>query len=402
MSVSGVAAPRVLMLLNRVPYPLNDGGAIAMYSALKGYYENGCRVHVLAMNTSKHYVQPEDIQKHISLYATGQTVGIDNNITFWGAFRNLFSSQSYIISRFVSPGFKLQLEEILKNGKYDIVHVDGLPCMPYMETIRTHSKAKVVYRAHNIEHQIWERSAAASGIAGKLYLTMQSRRLKVFEVNALQQPDYIFAISYEDKAYFESVSKVPVVLVPTGVEASQKVLPCNPNTLFFIGSFDWLPNVQGMEWFVKEIWPTLKGLSSELEVHIAGKNLLKTDTRFAAERCVVEGEVPDAAEFMNSHGVMIVPLLSGSGIRIKIIEALALGKPVIATSIAAEGLGLTHNFNIMIANNAGEFSASVNKCLTDATFLRRLQENAHTFARQNFNNKGIFSKALSAIGFRVK
>lgn len=400
MSVSVSAAPRVLMLLNRVPYPLNDGGAIAMYAALKGYCEAGCKVHVLAMNTTKHFVKDEEIKKHISPLATGQTVFVDNFVTAMGAFRNLFSSRSYILSRFESKRYGQQLEELLKRQQFDLIHADGLPCMLYADTVKQNSKAVLVYRAHNVEHRIWERAASVAPWWQRIYLWIQLWRLKQFEIKALNTADEVFSISDDDAAYFKTVTDKRITNLPTGVEVVNRIQNANPSSICFIGSFDWLPNVQGMQWFLKDVWPELKEAIPNLQLNIAGKGLKKDDAALIGEDVYVEGEVESATEFLNKHGVVVVPLLSGSGIRIKIIEAMAMGKVVVATAIAAEGLGLTNWQNIVIANTPDEFVSAFQQIMSNPKLLQAIQQNAHTFVRQNFNNKGIMLNALKTIGVK--
>src|SRR5688572_23221762 len=157
MSVADNAPVRILMLLNRVPYPLNGGGAIAMFSSIKGYHQNNGALHLLMMNTIKHHVGEEKALELFSKYGKIELVSIDNRVKATGALRNLFTSGSYIIERFISDEFNRKLIDILRSNVFDVIHLDTLSCTAYIETIRQYSKAKIVYRAHNIENRIWER-----------------------------------------------------------------------------------------------------------------------------------------------------------------------------------------------------------------------------------------------------
>jgi glycosyltransferase involved in cell wall biosynthesis len=166
---------------------------------------------------------------------------------------------------------------------------------------------------------------------------------------------------------------------------------------------DWRPNKEGLEWFLNEIWPDIEPLNSELRFYIAGKNMQREFFDYDSENLVVEGEVFDAVEFINSKDIMIVPLLSGSGMRVKIIEGMAMKKCIIATSMAAEGIRCSPGKDILIANTADEFYRSILQCLTDPNKWREIGENARrtveldhdisTISRKMLN---IYQKLISA------
>ena len=395
MSVSRTEPIRILILLNRVPYPLNDGGAIGAFNFVKGYAEAGCNVTILAMNTSKHFVEEKKVNEVFEKYGKVETGNIDNAIKPLDALLNLFSSQSYVIQRFISDAFRNKLIEILKKNDFDIVHVDGLPPSAYIDVIRAHSKAKISMRAHNVEHVIWERIVEEEkNLLKKLYLSIQVKRLKKYEINALSKCDVVMAISKEDEDTIKICSpSTKTIVVPAGMDIDDTFKDSsNHQDLFFIGSFDWQPNLQGIEWFFENVWNDVRKNFPSLRFVIAGKKMPASITNLKGDNVVVAGEVPDAKQFILNHEIMIVPLVSGSGIRIKIVEAMALGKTIIATTIAAEGLGLTDGENILIANNADEFVKHIAKCLSDIPFRKRIGENAHRFAFEHFQNKRIFEK----------
>jgi glycosyltransferase involved in cell wall biosynthesis len=398
MSVAPNAASeptRILVFLNRVPYPLNDGGAIGAFNFVKGYAEASCKMTMLAMNTAKHWVEVHTAHEVFDKYGKLELASIDNNIHPIDAFFNLFSSRSYIIQRFISEKVQNKLKEVLSQNTFDIVHIDGLPPAAYIDIIRAHSKAKISMRAHNVEHVIWERIVKEeTKPLKKWYLSLQFKRLKKFEKEAYDKCDLIMAISMEDEKIIKASSKTKTIVVPAGMDIDE-TLPANDNMnpdLFFIGSFDWMPNLQGMEWFFKNVWEEVNKIFPALRFVIAGKKMPESITALQSDSVIIAGEVPDAKQFILEHGIMIVPLVSGSGIRIKIVEAMALGKTVIATTIAAEGLGLSDGENILIANNADEFVKQIGKCLTDPEFAKQVGRNAHRFALDNFQNKRIFEK----------
>jgi glycosyltransferase involved in cell wall biosynthesis len=231
----------------------------------------------------------------------------------------------------------------------------------------------------------------------KAYLAIQVKRLMKYEINAFTQCDLVMAISRENEETIKACSPdTKTMIVPAGMDIDEVVENSNTRQLdlFFIGSFDWQPNLQGMEWFFENVWKQVKENFPWLQFVIAGNKMPESILKLHGENVVIAGRVPDAKQFILEHEVMLVPLVSGSGIRIKIVEAMALGKCIIATTIAAEGLGLTNGENILIANTADEFVQQIEKC-SDAAFRNRIGFNAHSFALENFQNKRIFDKLLT-------
>ncbi len=399
MSVQGVKPVRILVLLNRIPWPLNDGGAIGAYNFVKGYAEAGCEVTLLAMNTTKHFVEPAIIAEQFGKFGTVHTVLIDNHIKPLGALNSLLKGSSYVIDRFVSGQYRQALIDLLQKSTYDVVHVDGLPPAAYIPTIRAHSKARISMRAHNVEHGIWQRVAAQeANLLKKQYISLEANRLQKFEAAAATQCDVVMAISREDEAALKALSPtVKTIVVPAGMDVPAQPENTNFNAadLCFIGAFDWMPNLQGIEWFHREVWPALSSRFPQVNLLVAGKKMPESIKKLSDAHFVAVGEVPDAKAFMLQHGLLVVPIVSGSGIRIKILEGMALGKCIIATPIAAEGLGLTDGENILIAETAEAFIQKLELCLNDVTYATRIGAAAHKFAFDNYRNRSIFDKLIT-------
>ncbi|MBK8657593.1 MAG: glycosyltransferase [Bacteroidetes bacterium] len=385
--------------MNRIPFPLNDGGAIGSYNFVKGYAEAGCKVTVLTMNTTRHYVNPEKVKDTMFRYAAMHMVAIDNRIKPLPALLNLFKKESYITERFKSDSYALALQKLLTTEHFDVVHVDGLPCALYVDIIRQYSSARISYRAHNVEHLMWQRIADKElNPLKKWYLKLQAARVKEFEYKAMQSVDVVMSISREDDDAIQVFCpKATTKIVPAGMDVPDTKPLSNEevNPLFFIGAFDWMPNLQGVEWFFSEIWPGLIAQLPSLRFQIAGKKMPETIFKLQSDYVTPLGEVPDSTTFILSGGVMVVPIISGSGIRIKIMEAMALGKCIVATSIAAEGLGVQDGEHILIANTVDEFADKLGKCIKDTEYRKAIAQNAHTFALHNFQNKKIFEKLVS-------
>ncbi|TVR82374.1 MAG: glycosyltransferase [Saprospirales bacterium] len=383
---------KILQLCKKFPLPLKDGESIAVTYLSRALNDLGCEVTLLAMNTSKHYINLDDV-KHLSgHYKSIHTVDIDNAIKPVQALKNLFSSDSYHVSRFRSDAFSQKLEELLKSENYDIVQLETLYLAPYMETIRRHSDALVVMRSHNIEHEIWDRITHNTRfLPKKWYIKYLSKKLKNFELGVLNDYDFLVPISQRDLQKFRNLGYMNGArTIPIGIDFKDY----NPNmnsfrknpSVSFIGSLDWIPNYEGINWFLNEVWPDVHEKFPELELHIAGRNTPDDLYRWSKSKVLIHGEVRDAREFINQHPMMIVPLLSGSGMRAKILEGMALGKVVITTSMGLEGIEAQHNEQVLVADSPEEYLECFQKCLSDTELMINISKNAQKFVSENFNN----------------
>lgn len=391
---------KVLQLCNKSPYPPREGGPIAMHAITKMLLQKDCKVKILAVNTEKYFVNeneiPEEYRKHTSI----EWVFVDTRLKPWNALKCLVTNTSYHLERFISIDIKRKLIEILTQENYDIIQIESLFLTPYISLIREYSKAKIVLRAHNVEHKIWERTAIHSkNIFKKIYLKILSRQLKSYELNIANCVDGIETLSNVDRAYFLSHGvHVPITNIPFGVDDNRiqfNPIPDNIQNIFFIGSMNWMPNKEGLEWFLDKVWAHLHDAYPQLKFCIAGRHMPKKLKEKTYPNVEIIGEVPDAEKFMKDNGLLIVPLLSGSGVRIKIIEAMMLGKAVITTSIGLEGIEAINHHSVMIANTPEEFLACLEEYFSHPEKFTYVGRNAAEFIRLHHNNELIADKLLS-------
>jgi polysaccharide biosynthesis protein PslH len=381
----------ILQICFRMPYPLKDGGAIAMYYMTKGFYDNGCNLTLLVPITSKHDLEINDLPLEIRKMADIHTVKINTDITLVGAFKNLFSKEAYYLSRYYDHGFDDKLIEILKSKPFDIVHIESLKMGGYLNTIRENTSASVVMRSHNVEFMIWQRMAQATkSVLKKWYLKILVGRIKKQEIGTMNLYDALVPITTVDGDFFVSQGcRKPVFPTPAGLDLN-KLKPdttqIESNSLFHLGALDWMPNLEALKWFMKNSWPLIHDNYPEVKFYIAGRNMPDEIRKYCTDNVIISGEVEDATEFMNSKQIMIVPLLSGSGMRLKIVEGMALGKIIISTTVGAEGIGCKNLNNIMIADTALEFAEIVGKIINDKHFADQISANAIEFIHRNYDN----------------
>ncbi|MCB0805824.1 MAG: glycosyltransferase [Bacteroidales bacterium] len=385
---------RILFLCNKSPFPPREGGPLAMNANITSMLKAGHQVKVLALNTNKYQVDPKDIPAVYRQKTGIEFIYVDLAIKPLDAFLNLFSKNSYHVERFISKDVEQKLKQVLQQEKFDVVQLEMLYMTPYMDVIRKYSKAKIVLRSHNIEHRIWQRVAETTRNPLKsVYLRYLTTKLKNYELSHLNSYDGIACISSKDAAFFsEHGCNIPITTVPFGVDTDiykSGLTDYEFPSLFHIGSMNWMPNEEGINWFLEKAWPLIHADLPDLKIYLAGREMPAWLTNLNKKNVEVLGEVDDAHQFIHSKSIMVVPLFSGSGIRIKIIEGMALGKAIISTSIGAEGINYTHGENILIADTPEDFLKAVKKCVADKTLCEELGRKARQLIEQEHSHEAV-------------
>jgi len=351
---------KILVIGNRFPWPLHDGGALATFQMLKAIAFEGHEVSYFSLNTQKHFVDEKTLHERFS-FCKYYALSINTDITPWSAFLNLLSNRSFHLQRYENDLANEQLSKLLQSERFDLVQIEGLYSAGFLSTLRKYFKGHISYRAHNFENQIWERLAQeTSNLLKKLYLNIQAKRLKREEVAFLKSVDSIVAIAPSDLDKFNDLTIIPTHLYLPGLNLGLEVnLELQPFKLFHIGSMEWMANVQGVEWFLQKVWPIVKSSYPQLEFHLAGKGLNANDSRFFQSGVFNHGEVVNAQTFMLTHGICIVPVIAGSGIRMKLIEAMSLGIPCVATKMGVQGIEVENHIHVEIVDSPEEFANSL-------------------------------------------
>jgi glycosyltransferase involved in cell wall biosynthesis len=383
---------KILVLSPKPPWPPHDGGAVAIVRCIEGLAACGAPVTVLAMRTEKHGPGDAGTDAIPSYIAGYESVPVNTGIKPLKALANLlFSNEPYDLRRFISRDYYDALRSALKSDGYDLVQCEGLLFSYYADTIKSLTGAPVVLRAHNAEHRIRELMADNErNIFKKLYLRTLASRLKKLEADAVRKFDAIVPISEPDFWWFKALSPAaPVLLCETGISVSESLPEDTGGNLKigFIGALNWQPNIEGLKWFMAEVWPSVSKARPDAMLHIAGRGAPPSlPGHLKGKNIVFEGEVADAARFTSMMTVMIAPLFAGSGLRIKIIEAMSLGKPVVATPVAAEGVPAENKHEIFICNDAGKFSGTLISLLDDPVMREATGNAARELVKTRFDN----------------
>ncbi len=391
---------KILQLCKKFPYPLKDGESIAVTYLSKALQNLGCEVSLLSMNTTKHFVDISSLPENFNHYKEIYVTNLDNKIKVIDAFKNLFSKESYHVSRFVCNDFKTKLIELLQNNDYDVIQLETLYLTPYINVIKQYSNAIVTMRAHNIEFEIWERiTSNTKFLPKKLYLNYLTQKLKHYEIAHLDQYDYLISVSDRDLKKFKSLGyKNGAMSSPIGLDIKQYMDNEDSeatNDLCFIGALDWIPNVEGLEWFLANVWPQLSKNHPNLKLHVAGRNTPDKIQNLNIKNVVIHGEVPDAIDFVKKYSMMIVPLFSGSGMRVKILEGMALGRVVITTTLGKEGIYAQDGKDLLIADNPEAFISQISQILDSSIDKNMIGDNAKNFVIENYDHDKNAEKLLS-------
>jgi len=389
---------KILQLCKKFPFPLKDGESIAVTYLSKAMVNRGADITLLAMNTTKHYTSIESLPKEFNHYQAIHTVDLDNSIKPIEAFKNLFSKDSFHVKRFVSDRFKDKLIEILKTETFDVVQLETLYLAPYISTIKEYSDAIITMRAHNVEFEIWERiTENTKFLPKKWYLGHLTQKLKKFELENLNSYDYLISVSERDLKLFKKLGyKNGAMASPIGLDLNNyKAIQTQEKGISFIGALDWMPNLEGLEWFLQNVWPKLSQRLPNVKFHIAGRNTPDHIKNLNIKNVEVHGEVPDAIKFIDRYPVMVVPLFSGSGMRVKILEGMALSKIIVSTTLGAEGIGVRDLEEILIADDADTFCDKIVDAFELYQDDNKLGKRAYEFVLNYYDHDVLAEKLLA-------
>lgn len=391
---------RILAILSRIPYPPTDGGAILTYNTLKYLHRAGHELHVLALNTKKHHQPPEVLRE---VCTSIQTIDVNTDLTAVGALWSALRGESYITSRFYSKPFEELLLRTLRTTPVDVVHIDHTLVAWYARTIRQHlpEHPLVVLRTHNVEYMIQERLAKHETMTlRRWYRRYAAERMKAFEKRYFAESDGVIAITPEDAAQIRAMGYGGALeVIPAGADvqdfaSNPDILP-KPNTICYIGGMDWMPNIEAMQWFVRDVMPLVREKLPAVEFHLAGKRMSPEILEYGQQENVfTHPDVPSAPVFMQSHEILVVPLLSGGGMRLKIVEAMALGMPIVSTRIGAEGIAVRDGESILFAETPEEFVEKIGMLLANPELKKRLGEEARRIALERYTWESIATQQI--------
>ena len=317
------------------------------------------------------------------------------------------SGKADMALRLASRDFQIMLSEILKAGRFDIVQFAGLElgcCLPRI--MAGAGSAKVVYDAQNAEAELQRRAATIdrqrpNRWLAAVYSTVQAGRLQRFERRTCRAVDAVIAVSAEDRQLLSRHGGAPIFVLPNGIAAADYARdsghPRRDNQLLFTGKMDYRPNVDAIEWFCSAVFPAIQRACPGAELAVVGRNPhARLRALSAMEGIHISGWVDSVLPYLQAAAVFVAPLRMGSGTRLKILEAMAAGCAVVATSLGAAGLNDDARAALVIADQAEAFSDAVIALLQDGERRAALGECARRQATKHYDWAALIPSLLQA------
>lgn len=345
--------------------------------------ETGAHVTTLAFNTKKHWVNvpsyPIEWGSNVRLFA----VDAQTSPTLLGAVLAWLRGVPYTVSRFRTAAYASELNRLLQSQLWDVVVADGLTQTVYGPELRSWG-GPVVYRAHNVEFRIWEHVARGEQNAIKrIYLRSEVNRLRKMELQVWEKWSEKWAITPEDALEMGGYS------VPCTVGHWPNDAEIPPAALFHMGALDWLPNVEGLRWFVDRVWPLVRLELPLATFSVLGRGARLNEFHHPGQGIFAKEANGSFAEVTSGLGISVVPLLSGSGMRIKALDAMVNYKSIVSTTPGVDGIGFVNGTHGWVADDPESFAAAVVAALSDAPERMLRAREARAWVEEKFSDQAV-------------
>lgn len=397
---------KILWVKTDFLHPTTRGGQIRTLEMLRQLHKRH-EVHYVAFDDPG---SPEGLRRSSEYctraYPISHRIVPKRSLRFAGQLAaGLFSTIPVAGMRYRSEAMRETISRLLSEHSFDAKVCDFL-----FPSINIPDMRGWTLFQHNVETIIWERHAAAGRTPlHRAYFGIQARRMFEWERTVCRQASHVLTVSPVDEELVRNRFGVrSTSSVPTGVDLEYFERPADvtlSHDLVFVGSMDWMPNIDGVRWFLDEVFPIIRARRPECRLAVVGR---RPPAQIAAEAkdpsITITGTVPDVRPFLWHSAVSIVPLRVGGGTRLKIFEAMAAGTPVVSTTIGAEGLPVRHGVDVAIADTPDRFAAECLKLLENQEERRRISDAGLDFIRARFSWEQVtrqFEQSLRAADVSV-
>lgn len=404
---------KILWLAHAVPYPPSAGFLLRSYNLLR---ELARRHEVdLVAFVQESWITTTFPSLQAGLEESRRALGeFCRTVTFlpieslgsrWGkqltGLRALFSGSTYTTSWLVGDAARQTIRDTVRRRSFDLVHFDTIGLAPYRE-LAANLPATLTH--HNIEsHMMLRRAENASHPLARAYFRLEGRRLREFERRtAARFTSHITCSDLDSKRLLEVAPEAKATVVPNGVDCeffAPQSRGIRPNSVVFVGTMNWYPNVQAMSYFLREIWPALKIRVPEATLDIAGSNPPESIIQLARSlpNVSVHGYLPDIRPLVDSASVFACPILDGGGTKLKILDAFAMRKCVVAHPIACEGIEVTAGKNVILASTTDEFVHEIASLFGDEARREAVASAARTLVESKYSYRELGRKFNSTL-----
>lgn len=379
---------KILQICHKPPFPPSDGGAKAQYQLTRLLVIAGFQVDILTISTEKHPFSSSEIPDWFSQQGKIKPVQFKANPNFIGFIKSIFVHDSYILGRYKTNDFKNALHQI-NNQSYGLVIFDGLISAAFVNEI----KLPKVYRSHNLEYKIWQTLAENSGFIKKWYLNLQAKKLKNEETRIIKTVDQVWHLNADEIPLFPHQNKVQFLPVSLPLNNLPEVKFPAKFTAGFIGAFHWLPNQEAVNFIAQNLADKLS--HEHTDVCIAGRHQPKNF--FNLKYLKNLGEVNQLSDFFDEISVFVNPIFSGSGVKIKLIDAVLHQKPIISTQKGTEGLNFIPGQHYLQAETSQQFLDAILQLKTNKTLGQTLSKNALNQIKSTFSEDEVVELLLQTV-----
>lgn len=397
---------RILFLTNLIPFPLDNGGKIKTFNTLK-MLSDRYKIDLLCYYEDESELEyKEELLKYCKdVIMIKKPIVTSKNYSYMIglAFKSLFSKNPLTMIKFYDEDLGSIINGKLKSNIYSYIYYDHLQLAIFNKSIRSNTLR--VLDQHNCESFIIKGYYKAErNIIKKIFFLLEYFKVRNFEKNIISSMDKLILLSDEDMKSMECITEInksKVLISPIVVEGSNYIKEINeidvekPIKILFLGTMSWYPNSEGVKWFINEVIPELNEKINS-EIYIVGKGVSEeiVNTSKKYKNINILGYVENVNDVYDICDCMVVPIFTGSGLRVKIIEAFSKGFPVISTLLGAEGLDAINHKNIIIANNKSEMIQSIKELKESYVLRKKISDNAYKTYRDKYSFNGVKNRLL--------
>lgn len=385
--------------------PVDTGGKIRSYNLLRQLAARHETVLLSYYGGARDLNYEDEIAHHLPGAVTVHTGALEAGALQQGLdyLRRLPSRAPYSVTKFTSGKVRRMIADWMRERRFDVAVCDFLSAsLNFPRVLET----PTVLFQHNVESALWKRQAEhAPDPLRRVAFRIEAAKMLRYEQSAVGRFHHVVAVSEHDREQMMGMTEAErITVVPTGVDikkysANEEGSSPNSSLVIFLGSMDWEPNIDGVEYFCRDIWPRVQSAVPGARFRIVGRNPHPQVQRLASDSIEVTGTVPSVVEHLREASVVVIPLRIGGGTRLKIFEAMATGKAVVSTTIGAEGLDVHHNQDILLADDAVSFADATIALLSDESKRKSFERAAANLAAKY--DWGVIARSFEDVLARV-
>ena len=393
----------ILWLSHLVPYPPKGGVLQRSYNLIRHIAKHH-NIFLLAFNQKALLRNDDELLEAVSAlkkFCQGvEVVNLPSDMDLISKYilicKSFFTKNPYTVNWNLSSDMGEKVDNIISSFKPDVIHYDTIGMAEYFQKLK---KIPQVLNHHNVESaMMYRRAKKEKNVAKKIYFCQEAFKLEQYERKVCELFNYNFVVSKEDKGTLKHIANnARIEIIENGVDTKYFYVEREKkekNTLVFAGGMNWYPNKDAMLFFAKEIWPMLTRKRPNIKMYIIGMDPPDELTRLSSKdrNLIVTGYVDDVRLYFEKASLYVCPIRDGGGSRLKILDALSSRIPIVATRIAAEGIDVEHEKNILIAETPKKISESIIRLLDDRHLRRKLAYEGRLLVEKSYEWSTIGNK----------